>query len=78
MSFRFYKNVWVHYLVINSTNIDTEWLLCQALFLTLGTGNMLGSFTERAIVITGVLCSITECAKQLCLGMLEMFSGSPQ
>jgi len=40
-------------------------------------GNMLGSFTEWAIIIAGMLCSITERAKQLCLGMLEMLSGSP-
>ena len=38
---------------------------------------MLGSFTEWAIIIAGMLCSITERAKQLCLGMLEMLSGSP-
>lgn len=39
---------------------------------------MLGSFAEWAVIIAGVLCPITECTKQLCLGMLEMLSGCPQ
>ena len=39
---------------------------------------MLANSTERAVTIAGVLQSVTECTEQICLGMLEMLSLSPQ
>ncbi|TKC43228.1 hypothetical protein EI555_011909, partial [Monodon monoceros] len=32
----------------------------------------------RAVTIAGVLQSVTECTKQICLGVLEMLSQSPE
>uniref|UniRef100_A0A2K5D638 K Homology domain-containing protein n=1 Tax=Aotus nancymaae TaxID=37293 RepID=A0A2K5D638_AOTNA len=41
-------------------------------------GDMLPNSTERAITISGVQQSVTECVKQICLVMLETLSQSPQ
>lgn len=39
---------------------------------------MLAKSTEQAVTIAGVLQSVTGCTKQICLGMLEMLSQSPE